>query len=269
MRILRLRTDLELTLGVVLVGALGLILHQYWQLASLRGQRDANLQSIRLLQEALRQHDQQQAPVPVEAPTPASDDRGTLARHAATIQQLNHELSEAHTSAAQFQAQLANSRDEREKALASAEERYRNQQADLETRLDALQQKLDSAEAESQASRQRIRALEADNTKLRNDGSEGSTRAAEFERVAASLQDLDRRRDTYLMSISRRYRDVTSQFRAMGGMLDSSRDASSSACSSEALGRIQNTVSQADDDLRQLNELNAQARQLEKKLAKK
>ena len=104
MRVLRLRTDLELTLGVALVGALGLILHQYWQLASLRGQRDANLQSIRLLQEALRQRDQQQAPVLAEVPTPASDDRSTLARREATIQQLNHELSEAHASAAQLQA---------------------------------------------------------------------------------------------------------------------------------------------------------------------
>ena len=96
-----------------------------------------------------------------------------------------------------------------------------------------------------------------------------SARAAELRRVVTSLQDVDRRRDAYLTSIIRRYRDITSQFRAMSGMMDSSRDASSSACSSEALGRIQNTVSQADDDLRQLNELNAQARQLEKKLAKK
>jgi chromosome segregation ATPase len=269
MRALRLRTPLELTLGVALLVALGLIVHQYRQLASLRGQRDANLQSIRLLQEALRQRSQQQAPVPAEAPTPASGDRSALARREATIQQLNHELSEAHRNAAQLQAQLTNSREEREKALASAEEGYRKQQADLQVQVDALQQKLDSAEAELQASRQRASALEAENNKLKNDAGEGSARTAEVERVAASLQDLDRRRDTYLMSISRRYRDVTSQIRAMSGMSDSSREVSSSACSSEALGRIQNTVSQADDDMRQLNELNAQARQLEKKLAKK
>jgi hypothetical protein len=36
-----------------------------------------------------------------------------------------------------------------------------------------------------------------------------------------------------------------------------------------ALTRIQNAVSSADEDLRQLSELNTQARQLEKKLVKK
>jgi hypothetical protein len=52
-------------------------------------------------------------------------------------------------------------------------------------------------------------------------------------------------------------------------MLDSSRDSNSSALSAAALTRIQNAVSLADDDLRQLSELNAQVRQLEKKLVKK
>ncbi len=96
-----------------------------------------------------------------------------------------------------------------------------------------------------------------------------SARAAELGRVVADLQELDRRRDAYLTSIARRYHDITSQFRAMSGMLDSSRDPNASALSGAALTRIQNAISLADDDLRQLNELNAQARQLEKKLAKK
>ena len=68
----------------------------------------------------------------------------------------------------------------------------------------------------------------------------------------------------------RRYRDITSQFRAMSGMLGSSRDSNtSSPFTDAALTRIQSAVTSADDDLRQLGELNAQARQLEKKLAKK
>jgi hypothetical protein len=83
------------------------------------------------------------------------------------------------------------------------------------------------------------------------------------------LQDLDSRREAHLTSIMRRYRDITSQFRAMSGTLDSSRDPNSSALSAAALTRIQNATSAADEDLRQLSELNAQARQLEKKLVKK
>ena len=85
----------------------------------------------------------------------------------------------------------------------------------------------------------------------------------------ASLQSLERRRDGYLTSIIRRYRDVTSQFRAMSGMIDSARDGNSSAFNDAALLRIQNAISLADDDLRQLNELNAQISQLDKKLLKR
>ncbi len=159
--------------------------------------------------------------------------------------------------------------EEREKALASVDERCQKEQADWQSQLDALKQELDSAQAELQASRQRLAALEADNAKLKSDSSAGTARAAELTRVVADLQELESRRDAHLTSIMRRYRDVTSQFRAMSGMLDSSRDPNSSPFSDAALSRIQNAISAADDDLRQLSELNAQARQLEKKLGKK
>jgi chromosome segregation ATPase len=129
-----------------------------------------------------------------------------------------------------------------------------------------LKQELDSAQAESEASRQRSAALEAENAKLRSGASESSARAAELGRVLANLEDVGRRRDSYLTSLQRRYRDITSQLRGMSGMLASSPN---SGTLNEELTRIQNAISQADDDLRQLSELNAQARQLEKKLVKK
>jgi hypothetical protein len=94
-------------------------------------------------------------------------------------------------------------------------------------------------------------------------------RAAEIARVVTDLQDLDRRREAYLTSIIRRYRDITSQFRAMGSMLDSGRDPNASTLSDAALTRIQNAVSLADDDLRQFSELNARAHELQKKLVEK
>ena len=115
------------------------------------------------------------------------------------------------------------SSDERGKALASANERYQKGQEDWQRQLDALKQELDSAGAEAQASHQRLADLEAANAKSRSENSESSARAAEFRRVVTSLQDVDRRRDAYLTSIIRRYRDITSQFRAMSGMLDSSQ----------------------------------------------
>jgi chromosome segregation ATPase len=266
----RLQFTLVLTLGVALVASLGLILRLSHRLAALERQRAADQQSLRQLQEALRQHELQKTPTEAESPIPAGDYQAALARRNATIEQLNRKLSEAQANIMGLQAQLLNSSEEGEKALASANERHQKEQENLQSQLDALKQDVDSAQAELQASRQRVAALEADNAKLKTDSSAGTARAAELARVVADLQDLDSRRDAYLTSIMRRYRDITSQFRAMSGMLGSTRDSNStSPFSDAALTRIQNAVSAADDDLRQLTELNAQARQLEKKLTKK
>jgi chromosome segregation ATPase len=258
-----------LTLGVALVASVGIILRQSWRLAALQRQRAADLQSLREMQAALRQRELQKAPAEAESPTPLGASQAGLAKRNATIEQLNRELSEAQANINELQAQLLNSSDEREKALASANERHQKEQEDWQSQLDALKQELDSAQAELQASRQRLAALEADNAKLQTDNSAASIRAAEVARVVAQLQDLDSRRDAHLTSILRRYRDITSQFRAISGMLGSSRDSNPSPLSDAALTSIQSAVSSAEDDLRQLSELNAQARQLEKKLVKK
>jgi DNA repair exonuclease SbcCD ATPase subunit len=265
----RLQIVLLSTLGVALVVSVGMILRQSRRLAADQRQRDTDLKSIRELREALRQRGSQETPAEAGAQTPVSDNQAALGKRAATIERLNRNLTEAHANITELQEQLLNSNNERERAIASANERHSKVQEELQSQLDTLKQELDSAQAESRAFRQRTSALEADNAKLRSVTSGGSASAPDFGRLVADLQDLDRRREAYLTSIMRRYRDITSQFRAMSGMLDSSRDPNSSSFSGAALTRIQDAVSLADDDLRQLNELNAQARQLEKKLVKK
>jgi chromosome segregation ATPase len=268
MRPWHVRLDLILILAVALLGAAGVDIFQSRQLAGLLRQHEADAQSLRELRETVRQYSLQHGAVAPEKLTPEGSDRAALAKRDATIQQLTVDLVEARATVTQLQAQLAAATDEHTKELANAEERNRKQQVDWQGRLDAMQKALDSAQAESQASRERVAALEVEKAKLLGNNPEGPERTAEIRRVAASLQDLDQRRDVYLTSIMRRYRDITSQFRAMGGMLDSSRNPNSSSFNSEALARIQDAISLADDDLRQLSDLNAQARQLEKKLAK-
>jgi chromosome segregation ATPase len=268
-RLGRLEFALLLAFGVALVVSSGVILRQSWRLAALKRQQAVDLQSLRELREALRQRELQKTPAETEILGPPGDYQATLAKREATIEHLNLELEEAQTNIKDLQAQLSNSNDEHEKALASANELRQKELADWQSQIDAVKQDLESSQAELQASRLRVASLAAENTKMKNDNSSGSAREAEILRVVAQLQDLDSRRDAYLTSIMRRYRDITNQFRAMSGMLDSSRDPKSSPLSDAELTSIQNAVSSADDDLRQLTELNAQARQLEKKLGKK
>ena len=263
----RLAIIFALALGVVLLATAGALIRQSRRLAVSERQRTADLETIRGLQETLRQRELEKPPV--EAPTEVVGNEAGIAKRDAAIHRLEQELSDARASIKDLQAQITSAGEEHEQALATLNERHRNDEADWQSRLDALQKDLDSAQAESEASRQRSAALEAENAKLRNAAGAGSARAAETVRVLADLDELGRRRDSYLTSILRRYRDITSQFRAMSGMLASSRDPNAGALSDAELTRIQNAISQADDDLRQVSELNAQARQLEKKLAKK
>jgi chromosome segregation ATPase len=269
-RLERLLIALLLTLGVALAASVGMVLRQSRRLAALQRQQAADQQALREAREALRQRELQKAPAEPESPAPLGAYQATLAKRNVTIEGLSRELDEAQAHIKELQAQLSNASDEHEKALASANELHQKEREDWQSQLDALKQQLESAQADSQASRQRLAALETDNARLKADNGAAATRAAELGRVLAELQDLDSRRDAYLTSIMRRYRDITSQFRAMSGMLASTRDSNStSPFNDAALTRIQSAVSAADDDLRQLTELNAQARQLEKKLAKK
>jgi type IV pilus assembly protein PilQ len=266
----RLRFAVMLALAVALVVSLGMLLRRSGQLALLERQQAADSKSLQQLLAALRQRDLRKAPPEVESPTPPGDYQAALAKRDATIERLTHDLSDAQATILGLQSQLTNSNEEREKALAGASELQQEEKRDWQAQLDGLKRDLESAQADAQASRQRLATLEADNAQLSSTTSAASTRAVDLARVVVQLQDLDSRRDALLTSIMRRYRDVTSQFRAMSGMLGSSRDSNAgSPFTDAALTRIQNAVSSADDDLRQLTELNAQARQLEKKLAKK
>ncbi|MGC9998334.1 MAG: hypothetical protein ABSE79_23700 [Terriglobia bacterium] len=259
-----------LTLSVALLVSLGLLNRQSRRLAMLEQQQETDRRSLSQLLAAIRQRDFEQAPAEVESPVPPGNCQAALANRKVTIERLDRELSDAQASLVSLQSQLSNANEEREKTVASSNELLQKEKEDWQTQLGSLKQDLESARADAQASRQRLAAIESDNAKLNNTNNAASARAVDLAQVIVQLQDLDSRRDALLTSIMRRYRDITSQFRAMSGMLGSNRDSNTgSPLTDAALTRIQSAVSSADDDLRQLNELSAQARQLEKKLAKK
>jgi DNA repair exonuclease SbcCD ATPase subunit len=249
------------------------------QAGRLSGYERLHAQDARMIEQLSASLRQRQAPPPEpaahsqSAPAPAPVRPGALYTSAspareATIQQLNRELGDAQAAIALLQTQVQSSCQEKQNALTAASEDFRKREQDWRDRLDSFQQQLDSARAGAQAARERAAGLEADNAKLKNESGAGSARAAELRKAMAGLQDLDRRRDVYLNSIIRRYREITGQFRAMTGVLDSSHGSDSESYNGVALSRSQNAISLAEDDLRRLNEMNSQAHQLENKLAK-
>lgn len=273
MRPLRMRIAFEVILGVVLVTSLVVILRLARRIAEYQHRQDADAQSLRLLREALAQKGLHVLPPQVTEESPTEGELSAIAKREATIERLDRELAEAQANITNLQSQLTAANDQNTQAQASAQAALQKQQEDSKAQLDDLQKKLDAALQQSDIARQRAAALEADNTRLTNASSAAGTQTADVSRILTNLQELDRRREGYLTSILRRYRDITSDFRAMGSMLDTSHDpnhdANAGACGGAALSRIQNAVSSAEDDLRQINELNNRTQKLLKQLPKK
>jgi chromosome segregation ATPase len=265
----RLQIAVVSGLGVALVAAGGVILHQSRKLAEARQQRDTALQSLQESREALHESELRIAAALQQGPKPANDDKAVIAQRDATIRQLTIELNAAQAGITQLHGELSASNDESQKALASATQRSQEQQEELQARLDRLQKELSSAQADVQTSHQRLTDLQEINDQLQSANNEGSIRAGEREHILSSLQELDRRREAYLTSIADRYRNLTSQFRTMSGMMNSNRGQGSNAFSGPALDMIQNAITLADNDLQHLSELNARAFRLEKQLSKK
>jgi uncharacterized phage infection (PIP) family protein YhgE len=266
MRPLRLRIIFELVLGAVLIASLVTILRQSRRIAEYQRRTELDAQALHLLREALRQKDLQKAPPAVAEETPPGNDHAAIAKREVVIERLDRELAESRATITDLQTQLSTANDQNAQALATAQGNLQKQQADSQAQLEDLQKKLDAALAQADIARQRAAALEANNAKLKTDTTAATTHDADVARIMASLQDLDRRREVYLTSILRRYRDITDQFRAMTSMLDTSHDQGSGACSGAVLSRIQNAVTSAEDDMRQVSELDARSQKLEKQL---
>ena len=264
----RLQTAVISGLGVALVASGGVILHQSGKLAQVRQQKTSALQSLQQSQEALHQSKLRIAALS-NRPIPVNKDKAVIAQQKATIQQLTSKLNAAQDSISQVQEKLANVKGQNQKALEASRQHSRKKQVELQARLDKLQQELTSTQAKIHSSTRRIADLEKQNTQLQNSNSGQSTRAAKREHILDKLQELDRRRESYLRSIADRYQNLTSQFRSMSGMMDSNRGQNSSALSGSTLDMIQNSISLSQSDFQHLSNLNAKAFQLQKQLSGK
>ncbi|HET7101237.1 MAG TPA: hypothetical protein VFJ52_08820, partial [Terriglobia bacterium] len=251
-----------------LVAAVVVILNQSQRLAEVRQQRSSALESLRETRESLRQNQARLAAALRQPPNSAGGLQSEIEKRDATIQQLTTKLKAAQASITQLQTDISASKEENRNAAETSNQRYQQMQTSLQVRLDQAQNELNSTQADLQSSRTRVAALQKTIDRLQAEDNEGSTRAAEREHILSRLQELDRRRESYLTSIANRYRNLTSQFRTMSGMMDSSRGRDSGAFSGQALDQIQNVITLTDNDLQHLSELNAKAFQLEKSLAK-
>lgn len=263
--------------GVVILALLFATLWLWRERHALLERQAAGDRELAQVREQLRRV--QAPPVPGEpAPIQAGGDadarrfsryQAALDSRDAQITQLKRTVTGQTATIEQLQAQVTAVEDERKRLSASPDERYQKVEDECRARLDEMGQRLQTAQSDSRQAKVRIADLEATNTRLRGNQGEDAAHTIETARILTSIKELNRRRDASLRAIIRRYQDATGQLRGLNAVLDSTRDQNTNTASNSALMRIQNTISATEEDLRQLNDLNAQVDQLERKLEKK
>jgi len=148
--------------------------------------------------------------------------------------------------------------------LKAENQRLAAEERELGDNLAGQRRLVEALQSEMKGKSDRLAPLELSNRGLRKDNEELSAKVAAVTKLTAELEEINRRRDSYLSNILRRYRDVTDQYRALAARLENPE--ARAGLGGTDLSRIQSTVSLAEEDLRQLQGLNAQAQSLQKKI---
>jgi chromosome segregation ATPase len=200
------------------------------------------------------------APAETHAAKPAFNAEEVIA-----LNRLKQNLADANAAVSRLQAR-ADEDEAKLQNLTVDNKRLSASETDLKESLSAANQTVDALQRELKSKADRVTQVEVAYQKLRDQAGGDSQKLAQFRQLATELQDIHQRREVYLNSILRRYKQITDQYRAMSAVLDS-RHNDAPAGGSADVARIQDSIAMAEEDLRQLNSLNAQALRIQKKLA--
>ncbi|MBE0659545.1 MAG: hypothetical protein IH602_17770 [Bryobacteraceae bacterium] len=209
----------------------------------------------------------------IEAPTvataPAAGARADEAARLEAVRALAELQKRFDAAQAQVQS-LQSARLELESSLeAAATDRKRLTAAEAELRenLASGRRVIEAMEAEIKTKTDRVVSLESDLRRARDANAAETRRNSQIAAILSSFDDVNRRRENTLTSLQRRFRDLTDAYRALALRLDTQRDSQTPVqITSGEVSRMTNTVQSAEDDLRQLNTLNAEAQRLTRRL---
>jgi DNA repair exonuclease SbcCD ATPase subunit len=268
----------KIALGAAVLST-GLVVGFAWQAVSMRAELQRLYQQKKALADQVgRLMAQRQSAPPPRALRRSPDDSETstskpdaalvrsLADKEESITTLQRDLastrgrvSELENTLLTLQGQTA-SRDQQLQQQFAAERASHNQLVDAEHSLELARNDLQEEKAKTSE-------LESSNATLKAqiNASASSPRTAE---LLDQLNEITRRRESCIREITSRYRDVTSQYQSLTGALAGGQNQQIAPWNSAELSRIQSAISSEEDNLRRLDELNAQAALVEKRLAK-
>jgi len=172
----------------------------------------------------------------------------------AALEGVRKDLSAARNDLEAARASVVQEKDQREKLAVELGERSES--------LAAAQRVVTVTEAELKAKNERMLRVETSEKLVREVAGKAEINSAKALRTAEELDELNRRRELLLGSINRRYREVTDQYRTLSLRVQGRAEQLGLDPGAGELSRIQTSVQQAEEDMRQLNGLSAQAAKL-------
>ena len=142
-------------------------------------------------------------------------------------------------------------------SIAAESARWQAATKDLEEKLAASNRLAEALQTQFRAASERISRLQLDTAEAKRESARAAESAAKGPAQSKAVDDLMRRRDGYIASILRRYREITDQYRTVAQRADRPSDLAGGEVS-----RIQSAIALAEDDLRQIESLNAQAKRV-------
>lgn len=174
-----------------------------------------------------------------------------LSKAQATIKELQARLED-------FEARVSGAGEETESLRSKADE--------LSERLDTSNRLIAALQMEMKSRNTRLVQLELQNKDLRKKNDDLERRQERIDKMREELDEIQRRREVYLTNILRRYREVTDVYRGLALRLDNPRDVTSAGAPlTTDIARIQNAITLADEDLRQIQALNEREDRLYKR----
>ena len=235
------------------------------QLRKAHSEAGSRLQTLEDQNTTLREQLEASGVTPAQPPPPRTATNAStleaVRRLALTQQQLTD--TKAQLQALQQHAlQLENTTNQ----LQSDNKRLTTAAGEAREEADSLRRLNETIEAELKSKAARADAAEALARRAQGETGEAKQQLSLTATTLRELDDIASRRETYLSNLQRKYRDVNDQLRSLSARLDRYRDTSSAPNFSTDLPRLQSLVQSAEEDLRQVQALNAQAQRLSKRL---
>jgi chromosome segregation ATPase len=194
-----------------------------------------------------------QRPSPALGPSPAEQNleqaRQQLAAAKDSVAELNAKLKETEEAVQKLNEQLAQ--------MKAADEESKDRLAANARLIETMQQELKSKDLT-------MAKLQADFNRLSGETRKTSDRLNRVTQASREIEDINRRRETYLTNILRRYREMTEVYRTMSMRID--KPSETNPAQPAELGRIQTAITMAEEDFRQLQTLNIQAQRAQSRM---